>query len=398
MSRDIEVVNDSAKNRSPTTRGVLWLGLKCDVQCKFCYDQWINPADKVWLPYADVIATLDKFRHYYQNDSVDFMGGEPTLHPRILDIVRHASRIGLRPTIITHGMHLAERERAELYAEAGIYDFLVSIHGIGSLARELHGRGNLNFERQMKALDNMQQLEIPFRFNCVLIKDNLTHLEQIADLAAVKGARVVNFLMFNPYFEWTADREIEFQVRHSQIAPYLSRALDRCTELGVEANVRYMPICSLPGHERHVYTGYQLPYDPHEWDYNSWYDVGAAGRQPKAWYLQASERQRLRHRYVHVAACENCAVKSICDGFHSQYVERWGGEEARPYLGEIVTDPLHFIQSQRKHSYRADTQGAEHVIEEHLRSPLATTQFSTVESNRAGIRPGLPRTRAKLVD
>jgi len=62
------------------------------------------------------------------------MGGEPTLHPRILDITAHAASIGLRPTVITHGMHLAKPERAAAFAQAGIHDFLVSVHGTGETA------------------------------------------------------------------------------------------------------------------------------------------------------------------------------------------------------------------------------------------------------------------------
>jgi hypothetical protein len=58
------------------------------------------------------------------------------------------------------------------------------------------------------------------------------------------------FLTFNPYFEWEADPQIPFQARHSDIAPYLMRAIDICTASGVEANVRYMPPCQLPGYEQ----------------------------------------------------------------------------------------------------------------------------------------------------
>src|SRR5262245_30295505 len=119
-------VGDSMGVRQPTRRGVLWVGLPCDVRCKFCYDNHIPARDKVWLTLDEVRRALDKFRHYYLNEFVDFMGGEPTLHPQILDIVRHAASIGLRPTIITHGMHLADRARAQAYVEAGINDFLVS--------------------------------------------------------------------------------------------------------------------------------------------------------------------------------------------------------------------------------------------------------------------------------
>ncbi len=162
---------------------------------------------------------------------------------------------------------------------------------------------------------------------------------------------MVNFLTFNPYFEWERDIEISFQARHGEIAPYLMRAIDICAAAGVEANVRYMPPCQLPGYEQHVYTGYQLPYDPHEWDYNSWYDTGHPARPGEDWYYQASGRQRERHGYQHVPACGSCAIRDVCDGFHAQYTSRWGDREAVPYPGPPVTDPRHFIQHQDKYLY-----------------------------------------------
>lgn len=340
-----------SRERHLTRRGVLWLGLRCDVRCKFCYDEHVPAAQKGWLSLEDAIRALDKFRSYYGNEFVDFMGGEPTLHPAILDITAHAASIGLRPTVITHGMHLARPERATAFAQAGIHDFLVSVHGTGETARAIHGRGRDNAARQERALDNLRALGVPFRFNVTMIRDNLTELEAIAALAAGKGARVVNFLTFNPYFEWERDVEISFQARHSDIAPHLMRAIDICTAAGVEANVRYMPPCQLPGYEQHVYTGYQLPYDPHEWDYNSWYDTGYPGQPGEDWYYQASGRQRERHDYHEVPACGGCALRDVCDGFHAQYAARWGGSEAVPYPGPPVTDPRHFIRHQDKYQY-----------------------------------------------
>jgi hypothetical protein len=121
-----------------------------------------------------------------------------------------------------------------------------------------------------------------------------TQLEAIASLAASTGARVVNFLTFNPYFEWERNIEIGFQARHSDITPYLMRAIDICDTAGIEANVRYMPPCQLPGYEPHVYTG-----------------------------------------------------------FHEQYATRWGGGEVIPYSGPRVTDPRHFIRHQNKTHYLA---------------------------------------------
>ena len=389
--------HNHVEHRHLTRRGVLWVGLRCDVRCKFCYDEHLATGNKIWISFEDAARTLEKFRGYYRNTAVDFMGGEPTLHPRMVDIVRHAAEIGLRPTVITHGMHLAAPERAEAYADAGIHDFLVSVHGIGETVTAIHRRGTANFARQRQALDNLRTLGIPFRFNVTMIRDNLTQLADIAQLAGDTGARVVNFLTFNPYFEWAAGRDIEFQARHSDTAPYLTAAIDRCTALGVEANVRYLPPCQLPGYEEHVYTGYQLPYDPHEWDYNSWYDQGHPGVPDTAWYRRASEQQRDRHHYTQVPACQDCALRQICDGFHAQYAARWGGDEAVPYPGPPITDPAHHVQHQRKTDCHPAAGQADVDIDADADADpggpdqprpvlLSLTQFQAATDHRAGIR------------
>lgn len=381
--------------RHLTRRGVLWVGLRCDVRCKFCYDERLGGGDKIWLTVAEAVGALNKFRYYYQNTAVDLMGGEPTLHPHILEIVGHAAQIGLRPTVITHGMHLADLDRVTRYAEAGIHDFLVSIHGIGDTVAEIHGRGTDNFAKQVRALDNLRTLGIPFRFNCTLVRDNLQELEAIAELAVEKGACVVNFLTFNPYFEWSADEEIKFQARHSEVAPRLARAIDHLVQAGVEANVRYMPLCQMRGYEPHMYTGFQLPYDAHEWDYNSWYDCGHVGRQGAEWYREASARQRDRHHYAYAPGCQDCAAKGICDGFHAQYLARFGDDEAMPYSGPAIVDPCHFVGRQQKIEEPGMSEpGEADVITSHATS-LATTQFNSAADHRAGIRFRLPDTQRR---
>jgi sulfatase maturation enzyme AslB (radical SAM superfamily) len=385
-------------SRPPTRRGVLWLGLKCDVRCIFCYDELVHPGDKRWLDLSEIEAALEKFAGYYGNNAIDFMGGEPTLHPHIYEIVRRSAELGLRTTIITHGMRLSDIRVAEAFEAAGIYDFLVSIHAVGDEAvRSIHRRGSDNFAKQLQGLNNLKTLGIPFRFNCTLVKENISHLVGIAELAVEKGARVVNFLTFNPYFEWGKQGEIPFQARHSEIAPALSKAIEICTANGVEANVRYMPLCQLPQKEHHLYTGHQLPFDTHEWDYNSWYDCGHAGPPSEEWYREAARQQSSRHHYRHVEECGGCAARLICDGFHEQYIQRWGGSEARPLPGAVISDPKHFVRRQTKYTYENDA-FAPRSGPEPATVILTTTQFSSSEGNRAGVRTGMPKTHSTLSD
>ena len=375
--------NGDAMAINITRRGVLWLGLYCDIRCEFCYDNLLTVSQKRWVALPDLKLALAKFRRFYQNEFVDFMGGEPTIHPDVLAAIEYSSEIGLKPTVVTHGMRLANLEFIRKFKEAGVHDFLVSVHGLGDTARVIHGRGVDNSQLQMAALQNMCDLDIPFRFNVTVVRENLNQLTGIARLAISKGARVVNFLTFNPYFEWDAGVDIPFQVSHTEASVELAKAIDILTVGGIEANVRYLPICQLPGHENHIFTGMQLPFDEHEWDYNSWYDRGHPGRPSLGWYLAAAEDQRNRHNYVQPSPCSNCAVRAICDGVHEQYLARFGFGELRPFDGGLISDPRHFIAEQ-PNLYHEQT-GTTCVTDEFSAAPLAATQFQAGMNNRAGI-------------
>jgi MoaA/NifB/PqqE/SkfB family radical SAM enzyme len=384
--------------RRLTRRGVLWVGLHCNVRCKFCYDENVPAAQKEWVPLDQIEQAFEKFGHVYGNEYVDLMGGEPTLHPKIFEIVRAARRAGLKPTIITHGMGLERADAVREYKIAGIHDFLVSIHAVGDLVNSIHGAGSDNFGRQIRGLRNLRDAGIPFRFNCTVIKDNLKHLSSVANLAVSEGARVLNFLTFNPYFEWSEMADIPFQARHSDAAKYVREAIIICESAGVECNVRYMPICTMRGFEKNVFTGFQLPYDTHEWDYNSWYDMRSPARPDGTWYLAAASIQRQRHKYTYLDACHKCAARSICDGFSSQYVARFGSEEAEPFPGPSIQDPAFFIRAQEKFEHRHDTEASEEPLIASLDAPLRATQFNSALENRAGVKIDFYRRGARDVE
>jgi MoaA/NifB/PqqE/SkfB family radical SAM enzyme len=292
---------------------------------------------------------IDKKRFWYNGEYIDFMGGEPTLHPEIIDIVSYCRSISLRPTLITHALTLSNKRHLVRLKVAGVEDFLISVHGTGETADRIFNVGKKAlFGRQLRAIDYINECGIRFRINTTLIQWNREELEKIAELAVEKGALVLNFIMFNPHFAWARRRDIPFQARYSEIAPFLRRAIGICEDNGLEVNVRYFPFCQLKGYEKYIYNCTQLPYDHHEWDFNSWHDRGVV--QPgKDWYCDEGKRQADRNGSVKGEQCSICAFRNICDGFHGQYVYRYGFDEADPYsdMGEI-RDPITFIRDQWK--------------------------------------------------
>lgn len=261
--------------RKINRRGILWLGQTCNLRCHFCYflDRITDDShpEHGFMSLDKAKAICRTLVDYYGNNSIDIQGGEPTLYPPIYDLVAYCAEIGLSPTLITNAIALSKFDNAVRYKEAGIRDFLISVQGLGDVYDHIVGRPG-GHVWQMKALDNLQNVGIPFRFNTVLSKLALPQLMDISKLAVETGAGTVNFLGFNPFNDQTTGkRSAENVPSYEEIREPLEEALDYLVEQGVEVNVRYLPQCLVPDRHRNTAYGFrQLPYDLHENDYASW--------------------------------------------------------------------------------------------------------------------------------
>lgn len=359
--------------------------------------------------------TLDKakqicrtLREFYGNTSIDIQGGEPTIYGGIFDLISYCREIGLYPTLITNGLVLGKPGVVEKYRDAGIRDFLVSLHGHEDIHDEVVGVKGA-YEKIMAAITRMREAGVPFRFNCTMSKPVIPIIPEIARKAVEFGAYAVNYIAFNPFGSQEQGRRTRENVsRYSEATPRLTEAMDVLEEAGVEVNVRYLPLCMTDEkYRKNFYNYQQLSYDTHEWDYQSWLwtmlqpqmqkdgplsptymlgpgvrylyqkgglvinhhvqkrpltmktlfmgqrvmarlQQGVQGRDAR-YRQEARERAAQECHYRHPAACTQCALRNICDGFHGDYVDMFGDGEATAVTGYApVDDPRHFIGRQEK--------------------------------------------------
>ena len=107
-------------DRSITQRGVLSVGLACDIECIFCY--YRHSDKKAFRSLDELKEEATKLRVFYGNSRVDITGGEPTIYPYLVPLVEHCHKIGLKPSIITHGQRLS-RDLVVRLKLAGVEDF-----------------------------------------------------------------------------------------------------------------------------------------------------------------------------------------------------------------------------------------------------------------------------------
>ncbi len=399
------------KKRTLSRRGVMWLGQTCNLRCHFCY--FIDRvADHKHPEHA--FMTLEKakeicrtLREVYGNTAIDIQGGEPTVYKPILELIRYCRDIGLYPTLITNGLMLVRPGKLEQYRDAGIRDFLVSLHGIGDMHDEaVCVKGA--YKKTIGAIERMQELGIPFRINCTMSNPVLPVLGEVAQKAIDHGANAVNYLAFNPFNDQHGQRQVVTVPRYSDIKAPLAAAIDKLEAAGLEANVRYLPLCMAEDrHRKNFYNFQQMCYDHHEWDFQSWlwtmmkphvmkegglippFFLGpyaheiyysdtlhsrakATDRPVRQGLKFAAQRtmgravQTLRGKetvyredgrvraargcgYAQNDTCKTCTLRNICDGFHGDYAEFFGTDEAQAVdSAPLIDDPLHFIGDQDK--------------------------------------------------
>lgn len=345
---------------SPTKRGWLFLGNHggtCDKACAFCY--YAYQKNLVFFALETLLGRANKFRYHYGLEYCDISGGEATIYgrkengrrPDLEKLVNHCARIGLRPTIITHG----QNNTAELVRgieDAGLNDWLISIHGMaeGHNATVTDHTGKAR-DGWNKLVSNLSHCQRPTRFNTTLQNHNYQELPILARwLAENRPATVWNLIQFNPFYAWQGKEVIEFQTEASVLAPYVGEAVGIAEAAGWEVNVRYFPFCIAKpyGFAKNCVNFYQTQYDPYEWD------LIATERIPLAWVEEQGGKEAARRAFIDEAIakpranakCEQCSLRAICEGPTEQYQARYGIAELVPFAGEKITNVTFFEKEQ----------------------------------------------------
>ena len=102
-----------------------WLEVirSCDLDCGYCYQ--INRPDRA-KSLLEVEGELTGLLGLRRCDTVFISGGEPLLHPEIVDVVRLTRRRGVKPVLVTNGQKMTPSLLHEL-RKAGLFGCIFHI-------------------------------------------------------------------------------------------------------------------------------------------------------------------------------------------------------------------------------------------------------------------------------
>ena len=146
---------------------------RCNLACGYC-----NEFDKVSqpVPFETLTARMNHLIDELGVTIMDFLGGEPLLHPRIADLVAHAHERGCWTNIITNGFLLSDDLVGKLNL-AGLDSMAVSIDRI--TPTDFTHKGLVPLRKKLARL--RQNARFKVEVNVVLCEETLDEFESIVE-------------------------------------------------------------------------------------------------------------------------------------------------------------------------------------------------------------------------
>ncbi|HJY88365.1 MAG TPA: radical SAM protein [Candidatus Acidoferrales bacterium] len=238
--RDIPAHNDETlhKHGSSTVRygrgSVLTVDLtnRCNMMCDPCFmdaNQVGFVHELSWEEITEILDNAIKIKPRRQM-SVQFSGGEPTMHPYFVDAVRYARKLGYNSVqAATNGIEFAKsKEFARKAFEAGLRYAYLQFDGIGNDANSHRQVGNL-FDVKLRAIENMHEAGIEIIL-VVTIVNNVNN-DQVGSIVkfAMQNPKKIAFVAFQPVSFTGRDEDItpERRLRQRYTLSHLARDVSR---------------------------------------------------------------------------------------------------------------------------------------------------------------------------
>jgi MoaA/NifB/PqqE/SkfB family radical SAM enzyme len=230
---------------------------------------------------------------------VDFDGGEPTLDPDLVPLIRHARALGYeRINVTTNGRLCFYEDFAQKLVRSGLTSLLFSVHGPDPRTHAQQVGVAEAFEQTVGGIHNVVRNAprgVELGMNITLTKGNYDKLPEVADLALSLGLPWLNVQFLTPF-----GRATKWVAPDTQAAANVAmRVIDRYRDR-MKLQLVNLPYCFMPGYESFVAGDYAKLERHMIFVNNETVNLAAY----------------LAERRVHKAQCGPCPRRIYCGGFY----------------------------------------------------------------------------------
>ena len=296
----------------------LHLTYHCPEKCLFCSEEHrMQRYSRFPVTWGRVAKTL---RIHAQRGvrNVHFTGGEPTIHPRFLDVLRLSQKLGMRTSIGTIGTMLSRPNFAEKVLPF-LNEALFSVHGSTA---EIHDRLTQrigSFDTVCTAMRRCIEVQPNFSLfvNIVMTKHNIDDIPNVVRMVQKMGAKLI--VISN-----TTPEGAGFDA-YETLAVSLEAIQDIVPKIASEvktATLRFfgVPMCVLGEYATWSNDLHWSPRVTVEWQ-----DAENAVRFDGIYSWKPDRRRE------QIPTCQNCNRNTVCMGVFDKYIQLWDPKVLKPY-------------------------------------------------------------------
>lgn len=169
---------------------ILLITTACNLDCCFCRGKNVIDNKQI-LNYEEIKKNLIEIRK--KSKSLSLSGGEPTLHPQLVDIVKFAKKIGFKTiSLHTNGVNLANKSYLYELIDSGITNIIMTMVSLDfKTSKSMYGINVV--AKQLLALENINNLRtrISLTLKTLLSSLNNNEILNIIDFFVIQNPDVI---------------------------------------------------------------------------------------------------------------------------------------------------------------------------------------------------------------
>jgi 12,18-didecarboxysiroheme deacetylase len=159
---------------------VVWnMTRACNLKCVHCYAHATERVEGKELDRKQAFTMIDDLADFGV-PVILFSGGEPLLHPDLVDLARHAVNQGMRAVISTNGT-LLTKEKASALKDVGLSYVGISLDGMEAVNDRFRGKPGA-FRDAMAGIENCQEAGLKVGLRFTINRMNMGEVAPIFDL------------------------------------------------------------------------------------------------------------------------------------------------------------------------------------------------------------------------
>ena len=213
-----------SKDKKPV---IVWnMTRRCNLKCVHCYAQSEDISYDNELTHEQSLAMMDDLADFGVPVLL-FSGGEPTIHPRLVEYAQYAISKGMRAVISTNGT-LITRKKAQIFKEIGLSYVGISLDGLEETHDKFRGvKGS--YQKAIAAIENCQEAGIKVGLRFTINKRNVQDIPGIFDLLEEKN--IPRACFYHLVYSGRGSEIAKEDLSHEETRKVLDLIMDRTKDL-----------------------------------------------------------------------------------------------------------------------------------------------------------------------